>query len=127
MSYYLNYLLNDPPKMVHRSTNKGLLGNLIEEAWFGYPCNGDQRPDLQETGIEIKSTPCEKRGDNIVPGETLSITQIDYTKEQETVFEKSHVYEKIRNLLIIYYLRDKEQARIENTKLRYKRLSPSRL
>jgi len=117
-----NGLTDEEIDFLHKSsmTNKGLLGNLIEEAWFGYPCNGDQRPDLQETGIEIKSTPCEKRGDNIVPGETLSITQIDYTKEQETVFEKSHVYEKIRNLLIIYYLRDKEQARIENTKLRYK-------
>ena len=58
-------------------SNKGLLGILLEEAWFGYLSNPVQGADFSQVGIELKSTPYEGEGETIRPGETLSLTQIN--------------------------------------------------
>ncbi len=99
--------------------NKGLLGNLIELAWFGYPSNSAQQADFSDAGIELKSTPYEGEGENIRPGETLSLTQINYRVPQEKDFSKSHVWKKIRQLLLVYYLRQKAEAQKRKSKLFY--------
>ena len=100
-------------------TNKGLLGILIEQAWFGYPANPVQGADFAETGIELKSTPYEVVKGEIRPGETLSLTQINYRLPQEPDFYKSHAWEKMQKILVVYYLRLKAQAEARRSKLFY--------
>ncbi len=100
-------------------SNKGLLGILIEQAWFGYPANSKQGADFAETGIELKSTPYEGEDDKIRPGETLSLTQINYRLPQEEDFYKSHAWEKMQQLLIVYYKRMRELAEKRRSKLFY--------
>ncbi len=99
--------------------NKGLLGLLIEEAWFGYLGNNKQGADFSEIGVELKSTPYEGDGQDIRPGETLSLTQINYRLPQEPDFYKSHAWEKMQQILIVYYKRQRELAAQRRSKLFY--------
>lgn len=100
-------------------SNKGLLGNLIEQAYFGFPSNSRQEADFAEIGVELKSTPYEVTNNEIRPGETLSLTQINYRIPQEPDFYKSHVWEKLQKILIVYYQREKKKAEQIRSKLFY--------
>jgi len=88
---------------------KGGLGNLLEEIYFGYKANSDQHADFHEAGVELKATPYKKlKNGNLSAGERLVITMISYDKPIELNFSTSHVYDKIRIILLVYYLRNKE-------------------
>ena len=100
-------------------SNKGLLGILLEEAWFGYLSNPVQGADFSQVGIELKSTPYEGEGETIRPGETLSLTQINYRLPQEPDFYKSHAWDKMQKLLVVYYRRMKALAKERRSKLFY--------
>ena len=91
---------------------KGGLGELIEERFFHYSCNNDSRPDFPEAGVELKVTPYKinSKGE-LSAKERLIITMIDYFKVVEESFENSHVWNKSRLILLVYYLYKKE---IEN-------------
>ena len=41
--------------------NKGAIGNIIEEHWFGIKNNSSPEPDFVDAGIELKVIPLEKR------------------------------------------------------------------
>lgn len=87
---------------------KGGFGNFIEEAYFGYKANSDQNADFKEAGVELKVSPYEKnRNGELRAGERLVITMISYSEPFEEDFYKSHVWEKIRQILLIYYFRNK--------------------
>ncbi len=100
-------------------TNKGLLGNLVEQAYFGFPSNSRQEADFAEVGVELKSTPYEGTGNDIRPGETLSLTQINYRIPQETDFYQSHAWDKLQKILVVYYRRQKQEAERIRSKLFY--------
>lgn len=100
-------------------SNKGLLGNLIEQAYFGYPSNSNQEADFPEVGLELKSTPYDGQGENMRPGETLSLTQINYREPQEEDYYRSHVWDKMQKILIVYYHRERERALRIQSKLFY--------
>lgn len=87
---------------------KGGLGNLLEEVYFGYKLNSDSNADFYEAGVELKVTPYEKnkKGD-LRAGERLVLTMISNDAPVEEDFFKSHLWEKCRLILLIYYLRDK--------------------
>lgn len=91
--------------------NKGLLGNIIESGWFGISQNSDQAPDFPKAGVELKSSACDDSKDEslhkYVPGETLSITQIDNSHSVQHNFENSHCYEKVKSILLVYYHRQR--------------------
>lgn len=95
---------------------KGQLGNLIEKYYFGYDPNGKQEADFNKTGLELKQTPIDinKKGE-FKAGERLSITNISYNEPVEEDFFKSHVWDKIRKILLIHYLRDKSINRLDYT------------
>lgn len=99
---------------VFNKKSKGQLGNLIEKYYFGYDINGNQEADFNKVGLELKQTPIErtKKGEYRA-GERLSITNISYNRPVEEDFYKSHVWEKIRCILLIHYLRDKSVDRLE--------------
>lgn len=45
----------------NRPNYKGGLGILLEELYFGYKANNNQMPDFDKVGMELKSTPYEKK------------------------------------------------------------------
>lgn len=91
--------------------NKGNLGQIIEERFFHYACNNDAKPDFSEAGVELKVTPY-KVGANgkLTAKERLILTMIDYFSVVDEEFETSHMWEKARLILLIYYLYEKEIA-----------------
>lgn len=88
---------------------KGGLGNLLEEVYFGYKANSNQEADFSEAGVELKATPYEvtKKGE-LRAGERLVLTMINYDGPIEMEFYKSHAWEKMRLILLIYYWRNKQ-------------------
>lgn len=87
---------------------KGGLGNLIEEVYFKYKANSSTKADFCDVGIELKVSPYEigKNGEFRV-GERLVIGMIDYNNPIESDFFKSHLWDKLSKILIVYYERDK--------------------
>lgn len=97
------------------SKAKGQLGNFLEEYYFGYKPNSDQEADFKEAGVELKQTCIDTKKDgSYTAGERLSITNISFEDPVEMDFYKSHVWNKIRLILLIHYLRDKSVPRIHN-------------
>lgn len=96
---------------------KGGLGNLLEEVYFGYKANSNQEADFPEAGVELKATPYEvtKKGE-LRAGERLVLTMINYDSPIELEFYKSHAWEKMRLILLVYYWRNKQL----NSNLLYK-------
>ena len=93
---------------------KGQLGNFLERYYFGYMPNGVQDADFSKTGVELKQT-CidQKKNGDYSAGERLSITNISYKEPVEDDFYKSHVWAKIKLILLVHYLRDKSKNRMD--------------
>lgn len=100
---------------------KGGLGDLIEECHFHYKCNNDSRPDFEKAGVELKVTPYKKTKKGVAAKERLSITMINYCEVINETFETSHVWEKSKLILLIYYLFEEEKERLDYT-MHYARL-----
>lgn len=99
----------------YNNTNaKGQLGGFLEKYYFGYDTNSDQNADFDKVGVELKQTPIDitKKGE-MRAGERLSITNVSYRKPVEDDFYKSHVWEKIKLILLIQYIRDKSVERYD--------------
>ncbi|WP_296255627.1 Sau3AI family type II restriction endonuclease [uncultured Ezakiella sp.] len=87
--------------------NKGNLGQLVEENFFGYERNNDPRPDFHEAGVELKVTPYKiNKNGSISAKERLILTMIDYFSVIDETFEDSHLWQKANLILLIYYLFD---------------------
>lgn len=90
---------------------KGGLGNFLEEVYFGYKANNDSRPDFHEAGVELKVSPYEiTKKKQYRVGERLVLTMIDYNNPIEADIRSSHLWAKILNILLVYYLRDRSLA-----------------
>lgn len=102
---------------------KGGLGNLLEEVYFGYKANSDQEADFPEAGVELKTSPYEvtKKGE-LRAGERLVLTMISYDEPVEIDFYKSHAWNKMRLILLIYYWRNKQLESNLLYKIRYVRM-----
>ena len=90
------------------AARKGGLGNLIEERFFGYKANSESEADFKEAGVELKATPYEKKQNGeLRAGERLVLTMIANDKPVDKDFYTSHLWQKCKLLLLVYYLRDK--------------------
>lgn len=106
--------LNKDPGYIYNPKAKGQLGGLLENCYFGYKPNSDPHADFFDVGVELKSTPIEKKNNGgYRAGERLSITNISFEEPVEDDFYKSHVWEKIKRILLIQYLRDKSIDRLD--------------
>ena len=106
--------LNDKRTQENRD-NKGNLGQIIEEKHFHYLCNNDSRPDFHEAGVELKVTPYKinSKGKKVAK-ERLILTMIDYFSVVNEEFKDSHLWNKSKLILLVYYLYLKEiQYRID--------------
>lgn len=85
--------------------NKGNLGQIVEESFFGYKINSDPRADFYEAGVELKVTPYKiNKNGSISAKERLILTMIDYFSVINETFENSHLWKKANLILLIYYL-----------------------
>lgn len=101
------------------SADKGEIGNLIQECYFGIPRNPSIEPDFPEAPLELKTFGYweTKRAD-----QRLALSAIDYMDYQKKVsFEESHMYKKCHNMLFVIYLLQTGQLRIES-EIKYLRL-----
>lgn len=89
--------------------NKGNLGQIVEEKFFHYACNSDSRADFYEAGVELKVTPYKiNRDGSLSAKERLVLTMIDYYQVVNEKFEESHLWNKSKLILLVYYLYMKE-------------------
>lgn len=87
---------------------KGGLGTLLEERYFGYKANSSPEPDFAEAGVELKTTCLDlKRDGSLAPGERLVITMIPMDAPIEPNLFASHLWEKSKRILLVFYERNR--------------------
>lgn len=85
-------------------SKKGGVGQFVEEEIFKRECNSLSEPDINELGIEIKTTPfIYKKNGEVKAKERLVLGIINYNDENLKDFYKSHFWEKNQKLLIAFY------------------------
>ena len=88
---------------------KGGMGNLIEERFFGYRANSDAQADFAEAGVELKVTCFDvKKDGDLSAGERLVLSMIPHDEPVSTTLEESHMWQKSRTILLVYYRRDRD-------------------
>lgn len=98
--------------------SKGQLGQIIEEKYFGYKVNNRQEADFKEAGVELKVSPIklikkDPKSDNIrkkigySAKERIVLSIIDYCKLNNEKWENNSLMEKCKELLLMFYLYDK--------------------
>ncbi len=81
-----------------KTQNKGWFGNVIEH-FLGLPQNSAQSPNFGSW--ELKTTSLKKKGEAIVPKETIAITMIDPYEVMLKSFENSHLYAKLNKMILV--------------------------
>jgi len=77
--------------------NKGWAGHVLER-YLGLDLSSKPAPNTQFW--ELKVVPLIKREDCYIPKETMAITMINAKDVAEKKFENSHLFEKLRSLII---------------------------
>lgn len=77
--------------------NKGWAGHVLEHC-LGLGLSSIQAPNGKYW--ELKSVPLIKKGENYTPKETMAITMIEPQNILDTPFEKSHLWSKLKCLII---------------------------
>lgn len=86
-------------------SRKGGLGEIIEERYFHYKADSESRADFPEAGVELKVTPYKiNKNGSISAKERLIISMINYITIVDMDFYSSNAWEKLENLLLVYYL-----------------------
>lgn len=103
-------------------SNKGGLGQLVEQFLFGIQTNSDSEPDFMPAGIELKVTPYKKLKDGKLSAkERLVLNIIDYMNEYKNEFDSSHFWFKNNTIQLLWYLwepnKDAKDLKITHEKL----------
>ena len=103
-------------------SNKGSLGQLVEQFLFGIQNNSDSEPDFMPAGIELKVTPYKKiKGGKLSAKERLVLNIIDYMNEYKNEFDSSHFWFKNNTIQLLWYLwepnKDVKDLKITHEKL----------
>ena len=83
--------------------NKGDLGQIIEESWFGYKPNSDKDPDFKEAGVELKVSPYKQTKNGMSAKERLVCDIINYMEEVNKTFETSAFWHKCKCICLLSY------------------------
>ena len=89
--------------------NKGWAGHVVEH-YLGLPPNSLQNPDFGDW--ELKTVPVKKlKSGKVVLKETMAITMINPANVSVTSFEESHLYAKLRKMIVVARLfNDKDET-----------------
>ena len=109
---FKEYDIND---RLSNNNNKGNLGHVIEEGFFGYDINSNQEPDFGELGVELKVTPYKKvnNGKNISAKERLVLTMINYMEDYDIDFKDSNCFHKLDKILMMFYEQEQDKYKYE--------------
>ena len=84
---------------VNKKKNKGWAGHTSER-YLKLPLNSSRAPNFGSW--ELKSTSLIRRNENrLVVKETIAITMLDSVEILQNEFEDSHLYNKLRKILIV--------------------------
>lgn len=101
-------------KKVKRKSNKGFLGQFLEENYFFYAPNSDMRPDFEEADVELKVTPLKRLKDGrFVAKERIVLGMINYMDIVKEDWDTSTFKMKNSLLLLIFYLFEKDKQRLD--------------
>jgi len=90
--------------------NKGALGQVIEEGFYGYSVNNSAKADFDNLGIELKVTGfIRNKNGTISAKERLVLSKIDFNSIINEEFDFSKLLFKNRKLLIIWYEYEKDK------------------
>ena len=98
--------------------NKSNFARFIERDYFNLPLNSDSKPDFREIGIELELKTSGfkyvKSSNFYNAKERITLTQIDYNDviENEKWTDNSHL-NKVKNILFIVYLFEKNVSTID--------------
>lgn len=94
--------------------NKGRVGNMIQQDFFGIAPNSDKNPDFIYHGIELKATPVLKhKSKGFSSKERLVLSMINYEKDHSTKYLNSDIFKKTKSMLLVFYLHE-ENKKIED-------------
>lgn len=98
------YLKDLDNKNLIEKTNKGIVGSVIEQSFFGYDANSKAEADFADIGVELKTTGIikQKRGD-LAAKERLVLNIINYMDEIDRSFLTSSMWTKNNKILIFFY------------------------
>ena len=85
------------------SKNKGDLGQIVEEGWYGYTPNNDAEPDFPEAGVELKVSPYRYTRNGVSAKERLVCDIINYIDEVTKTFETSAFWHKCKCICLLSY------------------------
>lgn len=77
--------------------NKGWAGQTLER-YLGLGLSSRQAPNAETW--ELKLVPLRRQGNSYVPKETMAITMINASDVLKREFEESHLFHKLRSLII---------------------------
>gem|GEM_PF-6968203 len=96
--------------------NKGSLGNIIQQYYFGLSVNNRPEPDFlqkYDISLELKVTPLIRRNnDKLVSKERLVLGMMNFGDLTENIY-KSSFYQKDREILIMFYEYKKDQEKFD--------------
>ncbi len=108
--YFLNQMVREVTEEEYKDSyenksHKGGLGEIIEERYFHYRADNISRADFPEAGVELKVTPYKiNKNGSISAKERLIISMINYIKIVNMDFYNSNAWDKLENILLVYYL-----------------------
>ncbi len=92
---------------LYQKLNKGKLGHIIEESFFGYLVNSSPTADFSEIGVELKVTPFKQNTNRSFSSkERLVLSLINYMEDYKYEFFDSKFWMKNKSLLLFFYLHD---------------------
>ena len=105
----------DKTGRIKNQKNKGNLGQIIEEGYFGYEVNNKQEADFPNLGVELKVTPYKwiNKNKRVSAKERLVLTDINYEKDYDKQFVESHCYDKMEKILMMFYEHEKDKYKYD--------------
>lgn len=105
--------LDKTGRIYNAEKNKGIVGNVVQEALFGIQANPRAEADVENLGIELKTTPFKRNKNGTISAkERLSCNMLDYCTENLDDFYKSSFWEKCQKILFSFYDGTKDERKI---------------
>lgn len=95
----------------HRG-DKGRIGFLVQEVYFDEPRDNKAQADLGAVGVELKVSPLiYKTRAGLKVKERLVLGMINRNEKLPEKFCDSHIYEKCKLMMLVYYIDETNQGR----------------
>lgn len=101
----------DEDGIPHRG-DKGRIGFLVQEVYFDEPRDNEAQADLGAVGVELKVSPLiYKTRAGLKVKERLVLGMINRNEQLPEKFCDSHIYEKCKLMMLVYYIDETNQGR----------------